>query len=154
MTSHQKISTLYPFPTRSVECLTPDSDLSRRWVENCFQHFVGHYDYLLMPFGLTNVPTIYQALVNNILCNMLNQFIFVFETIGGSLLARSNSPEAPSLCLLQSGAFPSRGECTMLEIRNCLWLFWHFRKGDTGWRVRPNCSWSGRTLRTCPIEKG
>lgn len=31
-----------------------------------------------MPFGLTNAPMVFQALVNDMLCNMLNQFLFVY----------------------------------------------------------------------------
>ena len=31
-----------------------------------------------MPFGLTNTPAVIQALVNDVLCDMLNWFIFVY----------------------------------------------------------------------------
>jgi hypothetical protein len=31
-----------------------------------------------MPFGLTNVPAVFQALVNVVLRNMLNRFVFVY----------------------------------------------------------------------------
>lgn len=30
-----------------------------------------------MPFGLTNAPTVFQVLVNDVLCDMLNQFLFI-----------------------------------------------------------------------------
>lgn len=36
----------------------------------------GHYKYLVMPFGLTNAPVIFQALVNDVLRDMVNQFLF------------------------------------------------------------------------------
>uniref|UniRef100_A0A4W5MZA1 ribonuclease H n=1 Tax=Hucho hucho TaxID=62062 RepID=A0A4W5MZA1_9TELE len=36
-----------------------------------------HYEYLVMPFGLTNAPAVFQALVNNVLWDMLNRFVFV-----------------------------------------------------------------------------
>ncbi len=35
----------------------------------------GNYEYLVMPFGLTNA--VFQALINDILRDMLNQFVFV-----------------------------------------------------------------------------
>ena len=38
----------------------------------------GYYEYLLMPFGLTKAPAVFQALVNDVLCDMLNQFVFVY----------------------------------------------------------------------------
>lgn len=31
-----------------------------------------------MPFGLTNAPAVFQAMINDILCNMLNHFVFVY----------------------------------------------------------------------------
>lgn len=36
----------------------------------------GHYEYLVMPFGLTNAPAVFQALVNDVLRDMLNTFVF------------------------------------------------------------------------------
>uniref|UniRef100_A0A672YRD9 Gypsy retrotransposon integrase-like protein 1 n=1 Tax=Sphaeramia orbicularis TaxID=375764 RepID=A0A672YRD9_9TELE len=38
----------------------------------------GHYEYLVMPFGLTNAPAVFQALVNDVLWDMLNKFVFVY----------------------------------------------------------------------------
>lgn len=35
---------------------------------------LGHYEYLIMPFGLINAPAVFQALVNNVLRDMLNLF--------------------------------------------------------------------------------
>lgn len=31
-----------------------------------------------MPFGLSNAPAVFQALVNYVLCDMLNQYVFVY----------------------------------------------------------------------------
>lgn len=38
----------------------------------------GHYEYLVMPFGLTNAPAVFQALDNDVLRDMLNDFVFVY----------------------------------------------------------------------------
>lgn len=35
-------------------------------------------EYLIMPFGLTNAPAVLQSLINDILCDMINQFVFVY----------------------------------------------------------------------------
>lgn len=39
---------------------------------------VGHFEYLVMPFGLTNAPAVSQNLVNYVLGDMLNKFVFVY----------------------------------------------------------------------------
>lgn len=38
----------------------------------------GHYEYLVMPFGLNKAPTIFQALINDVLREYLNKFVFVY----------------------------------------------------------------------------
>ncbi|KAI2652487.1 Transposon Tf2-6 polyprotein [Labeo rohita] len=38
----------------------------------------GHYEYLVLPFGLTNAPAVFQNLVNDMLGDMLNRFVFVY----------------------------------------------------------------------------
>lgn len=38
----------------------------------------SHFEYLVMPFRLTNAPAVFQNLVNDILGDMLNRFVFVY----------------------------------------------------------------------------
>lgn len=38
----------------------------------------GHYECLVMPIGLTNAPAVFQALVNDVLRDMIDRYIFVY----------------------------------------------------------------------------
>ncbi len=38
----------------------------------------GHFEYLVLPFGLSNAPVVFQALVNDVLRDMVDQFIYVY----------------------------------------------------------------------------
>ena len=38
----------------------------------------GHYEYLVIPFGLTNAPAVFQGLVNDVLQDLLNICVFVY----------------------------------------------------------------------------
>ena len=52
----------------------------RRWDEwkTAFNTPSGHYEYLGMPFALTNAPAVFQALVNYVFRDMLNLLILVY----------------------------------------------------------------------------
>lgn len=38
----------------------------------------GHFEYLVMPFGITNPRAIFQGLMNDICKDFLSKFLFVF----------------------------------------------------------------------------
>jgi len=46
--------------------------------KTAFNTHLGHFEYLVMPFGLTNAAAVFQALVKDVLRDMLNRFVFVY----------------------------------------------------------------------------
>ncbi len=46
--------------------------------KTAFNTPTGHYEYLVMPFGLTNALAVFQALINDVLRDMLNKLVFVY----------------------------------------------------------------------------
>jgi hypothetical protein len=43
-----------------------------------FRTRYGHYEFLVVPFGLTNAPSNFMCLNNNVLRNFLDRFLLVF----------------------------------------------------------------------------
>ncbi|KAL0186198.1 hypothetical protein M9458_017868, partial [Cirrhinus mrigala] len=46
--------------------------------KTAFSTTTGHYEYLVMPFGLVNSPSVFQAFVNDIFRDMLNRWVIVY----------------------------------------------------------------------------
>lgn len=46
--------------------------------KTAFNTPTGHYEYLVMPFGLSNAPAVFQALVNDVLRDMVGRFVYVY----------------------------------------------------------------------------
>ncbi|XP_057205010.1 uncharacterized protein si:ch211-159i8.4 isoform X2 [Triplophysa rosa] len=46
--------------------------------KTAFNTPTGHYEYTVLPFGLTNAPAVFQGLINSILGDMVNLFVFVY----------------------------------------------------------------------------
>ena len=38
----------------------------------------GHYEFVVIPFGLTNAPTYFMGLMNNVLSMYLDKFVVFF----------------------------------------------------------------------------
>ncbi|KAL0190182.1 hypothetical protein M9458_012880 [Cirrhinus mrigala] len=43
-----------------------------------FSTTTGHYEYLVMPFGLVNSPSVFQAFINDVFRDMLNRWVIVY----------------------------------------------------------------------------
>ncbi len=43
-----------------------------------FSTTYGHYEYRVMPFGLVNSPSVFQAFINDVFRDMLNRWVIVY----------------------------------------------------------------------------
>lgn len=47
-----------------------------KW-KTAFNNPLGHFEYLVTPFGFTNAPAVFQNLVNDVLRDFLYCFVFI-----------------------------------------------------------------------------
>ncbi|KAK3546616.1 hypothetical protein QTP70_031231, partial [Hemibagrus guttatus] len=52
----------------------------REWDEwkTAFHTTSGHYEYLVMPYGLTNAPAVFQSLINEVFKDVLNKYVIAY----------------------------------------------------------------------------
>ena len=43
-----------------------------------FRTRYGHYEFVVMPFGPTNAPTVFMCLMNNVMHKYLDKFVVIF----------------------------------------------------------------------------
>ena len=61
----------------------------------------GHYEYLVMPYGLVNAPAVFQVFLNEALGDKLNKYVVVylddiFVMPGGPYLPHTSGSPSPS----------------------------------------------------------
>ncbi len=52
---------------------------------------MGHYEYLVMPYGLANAPAVFQSFINEIFRDLLNQCVMAY--IDDILIYSKSEPE-------------------------------------------------------------
>jgi hypothetical protein len=43
-----------------------------------FRIHYGHFEYVIMPFGLTSAPVVFQHMMNDVLCEYLDDFVVCY----------------------------------------------------------------------------
>lgn len=95
----------------------------------------GHFKYLVLPFGLPNAPAIFQALVNDVLRDMINKFVFVYLDdiliFSPSLQVHIQRVRQVLLRLLGNQLFVKAEKCLFSRPVSSIMGFHHFGGGDS-----------------------
>ncbi len=80
-----------------------------------FSTSTGHYEYLVMPFGLSSSPSVFQSFINDVFHDMLNRWVIVYID---DILIYSNSLEEHTQhvrsvleCLIQYQLYAKAEKC-------------------------------------------
>ncbi len=83
--------------------------------KTAFSTSTGHYEYLVMPFGLSSSPSVFQSFINDVFHDMLNRWVIVYID---DILIYSNSLEEHTQhvrsvleCLIQYQLYAKAEKC-------------------------------------------
>ena len=96
--------------------------------KTAFRTNIGHWEFLIMPFGLCNSLASFQTLMNRVFKDKLNSFILLYlddilifsrsiEEHGDTYVGRYKDSERPSYMEDSTSAASSRTEWTTLALR-------------------------------------
>lgn len=81
-----------------------------------FRTHFGHYEFLVMPFGLRNAPATVQAMLNSIFADFLRRFVLIFFddilVYSKTLKEHKQHLEAVLQTLLQNRLTAKTSKCT------------------------------------------
>lgn len=112
--------------------------------KTAFKTHLGHFEYLVMPFGLTNVPAAFQALINDVLRDFINHFVFVYLD---DILIFQHHPFIVEVDASDSGVGAVLSQQVDGKLHPCAFSA-ALRNAGTGLRAVSNLLWCGQTIKT------
>ncbi len=86
-----------------------------------FSTTTGHYEYLVMPFGLSNSPSVFQAYINDVFRDMFNRWVIVYIDdiliFSESLEAHIHQVRAVLKRLIEQQLYAKKEKCEFHQTR-------------------------------------
>ncbi len=102
--------------------------------KTAFNTPTGHFEYRVLPFGLTNAPAVFQALINDVLRDMVNRFVFVYLDdiliFSPSLQVHTQHVRQVLQRLLENQLYAKAEKCVFHAKSVCSWGILFQRRGS------------------------